>query len=50
MSCDTISVGILPPSGAILPASQFFGQTAQLPLIQEVAIDHSYNQLLYGAA
>jgi hypothetical protein len=24
MSCDTISVAILPPSGAILPSSQFF--------------------------
>jgi hypothetical protein len=30
-------------------SGQFFRETSQLPLIQKLAIDHSYNQLLHTA-
>src|SRR5437667_11806587 len=46
-SCDTRSIGILLLPSAILTSGQFFRETSQLPLIQKLAIDHSYNQLLH---
>ena len=30
-------------------SGQFFRETSQLPLVQKLAIDHSYNQLLHTA-
>src|SRR5579863_1338811 len=52
-NCGTRSTGILLlPSAipALLKLGYFFGDTAELPLIQQLAIDHSYDQLLHRTA
>src|SRR5260370_2733307 len=45
-SCGTRSIGILVVLSAILTSGQFSREMSQLLLIQKLAIDHSYNQLL----